>query len=150
MMRMNHVTTPIRVDRRKLVEAVRAAMAEHQAALAEARAGFQAAYAAELEAALAAVRAGRLRNPAFTSRLPVDHTSVYRSALALYEAGVEDTVLVTPDEFRQLVQNEWPWSREFWAANARYSVIALSKHRELGGAADDDAAFDLPVGGAPQ
>lgn len=40
---------------------------------------------------------------------PEDHTDEYDKAIGMLEMSVDDTVLITHDEYRQYVLDEWFW-----------------------------------------
>lgn len=111
----------IKVSKSELLKTLRENLEAHQAAYAEARDGYKDALIAEIEAALAKVKAGDLKYTYSTLTVPVDHSKDYQRAISMLEYSVEDTVLLEERDFQQFVQDEWAWKEAFAASNLQYS-----------------------------
>ena len=104
----------------------------HADVVVEAREGYVKQARAALEKRLLALEHGSVVALSFRLSVPVDCTSTYDTAIAMLEMHSEDTVTLEADEFRCLVQDQWDWSREFWATNKVYSPTATATAEELG------------------
>lgn len=63
--------------------------------------------------------------------LPSDHTADYDRVLAMLELEVANTVVLQTEEFRNYVQDEWAWSRNWAASNSNY--VASPKFAKYSG-----------------
>ncbi len=52
---------------------------------------------------------------------PEDHTEDYDRVLEMLEWETQNTITLSQDEFRQLVQDDWDWSRQHRFNSAHYS-----------------------------
>ena len=148
MMRMAGITmkTTVRVD--ELLATLRKNLETHASLVAEARVGYVDAARKALEARLASLRDGKVVALSFALYPPKDHTEVYKSAIKMLEWTTDPTVTLGADEFRQLVEDEWSWSGDFYLHNAKFSgrtrTEALSKGYRPDDLGDGDACGSAP------
>ena len=54
--------------------------------------------------------------------LPEDHTEDYDRAIAMLSMTEEKVLVLTPDQFRQLVLDQWSWKQTFEFSNTSYGT----------------------------
>jgi hypothetical protein len=52
---------------------------------------------------------------------PKDYSDVYETALTMLSWTTDETIKLDADSFRNLVMDEWDWSKAWVFSNARYS-----------------------------
>jgi hypothetical protein len=68
-------------------------------------------------------KANREVIPWFKEDVPTSFEEEYKLAIDMLEWSTEtDTVLLTQNEFKQYVNDEWNWSQGFKATNSKYGV----------------------------
>lgn len=135
MMRMNNVKMVTRVPRQKLLETLKANLAKHAGIVQEARNGYIKKAKLALEGRMEQLRKGQVVSLMFSLSPPVDNSEVYKSAIAMLEWNENEFVELHPDEFRQLVQDEWDWTDNFLASNSTYSRTSWNWLNEKTGGA---------------
>jgi hypothetical protein len=93
----------------------------HAKMVAEARDGYIKRATAELEKRLIQIKEGKLVALTFTLKVPKDYSSVYRTTISMLRAHTGDEIELSATEYRQLVEDEWDWIRDFAGSNASYS-----------------------------
>jgi hypothetical protein len=74
-----------------------------------------------------AVAQGKIVALRFNLHLPVDHTAEYDTAIRMLEMHTEDTIKLSADEVRCLIENKWDWMQDFIAKNEVYSPLFETK-----------------------
>ena len=139
MMRMSNISMTTSVDRLKLLLTLKLNLSKHSEIVKEAREGYIKKAMREVERRLLELRKGRVVTLSFSLSPPVDHSEVYRSAIQMLEWNTEDKIELKADEFRQLVMDEWDWSRSFLVGNSLYSKTASDL---VGGGEENDMYED--------
>lgn len=104
---------------------------KHKGMVEEARVGYLKRAEAALQAKLDEIRSGRVKTVYVTLNAPQDMTTVYDTAIEMLTMHTGETITLSGSEFRQLVQDEWDWSDDFLAKNARYSsTVAAAASRK--------------------
>lgn len=57
---------------------------------------------------------------------PTNHTQAYERAIKMIEMSADDKFVLTQDEFRQYVMNDWDWKQAFISSNSMYLTKASS------------------------
>ena len=144
-MRMNNIAMKTKIERKKLLEKVKANARKHVEIVKEAREGYVKKARAALESRLKQVLKGQVVSLSFTLSPPQDYSAVYKNVVQMLEWNTNEYVELGPDEFRQIVLDEWDWHDNFLAANSHYSGQALSwMHEKAGGSLVQPD--DMPVG----
>ena len=130
MMRMSNIKMTSKVERLKLLAAVRENYARHQTIVAEARKGYLAAASDALLRKMGQIRDGIISPLAFTLQVPQDHSEVYKNSIEMLEWNTQEHVELEADEFRQLVRDEWDFTETFLLANLAYSATARGTYQE--------------------
>jgi hypothetical protein len=76
----------------------------------------------ELEDHLARVAKGELVRVQIPLPTPEEHTADYDAAIEMLKMEVNDTVEIHDTVFRNLVMDEWEWTRRFAANTSSYLV----------------------------
>lgn len=136
MMRMNNIKMTTTVAKDKLLATLKANLAKHSDIVREAREGYVKRAKAALESRLNEIRQGKVVALSFTLSPPQDYSEIYRTSIQMLEWNTEETVDLQPDEFKQLVLDQWDWRDNFLASNSHYSKQAKDwLDEEVGGAA---------------
>lgn len=120
----NSMKMNTRVKREDLIAALKRNQERHTTIVAEARAGYVQAAKATLLRRLNDLEEGRIVDLQFKMAPPLDYSEAYRTALQMLEMNQDDTIVLTADEFRCLVLDEWDWTSSFFACNSVYSATA--------------------------
>jgi hypothetical protein len=116
----------IEVLKARLVETLAANKATHEADFDLAWEGFIDKVLTRIDGMRADTIAAR-KTPGISYKLgvglnpPVSYSEDYRRALEMCEWEVADTVNLTEDEFKQFVQDEWDWKRQFVSSANLYT-----------------------------
>lgn len=124
MMRMHNINMKTRVDKRKLLEALRSNLSRHSAIVQEARDGYIQAAKKALEIRLEQLRKGKVVALSFTLTPPEDYSEIYKNVISMLEWNSNDYVELQADEFRQLVEDKWDWQKNWLFGNTRYSKMS--------------------------
>ncbi len=122
MMGQYGIQMNITCDKDEILEKLRANLEQHSKLVAEARDGYVKRAATELEKKLALVREGKVVSLSFHLKVPKDYSTVYKTAIQMLEHHQEERIVLSATEFRQLVEDEWDWTREFFGSNSAYSA----------------------------
>jgi hypothetical protein len=109
----SEVLTTLRENRKK-----------HSAIVKEAREGYMAKAQAALSAKLDQLRSGKLTSLSFSLHVPLDYTKVYDTAIRMLELHTEEKIKLDAAQVRNLMQDEWDWSDQFYGTNMVYSKMA--------------------------
>ena len=126
MMQMLGINLRVTVKTSELISALTASRESHQKMVAEARAGYLVEARAQLQARLAELDQEKPVNLVFKLKVPKDFTKVYDTTLGMLKQHTGDTVELSADEYRHLVEDEWDWTREFIETNNAYSLSTRS------------------------
>lgn len=96
----------------------------HLSIVKEARAGYMDKAEAALSAKLDQLRSGKLAALSFSLRVPADYTKVYDTAIRMLELHQNDTIQLDAAQVRNLMQDEWDWTDQFYGTNMVYSKMA--------------------------
>jgi hypothetical protein len=111
----------ITANKKEILVTLRKNREEHQSIVKEARV----VYAKKAEAAimkkLDALRSGKIVSLAFQLAAPLDYTTVYDTAIRALELHTGDTIDLSADQVRNLVDDTWDWTGQFMASNSLYS-----------------------------
>ena len=114
----------ITVDVATVLDTLRKNRENHARIVAEARAGYLQAAAAELEARLSLLKAGKVVALSFDLPLPGNYLQEYDTAISMLELHTGIQLEMTATDVETLLQDRWDWHRHFLFSNAPYSKIA--------------------------
>lgn len=118
------ITMSIKAKKAEILTAMEKNLETHSKMVAEAREGYVKRATAELEKRLGQIKEGKIVALTFRLAVPKDYSSVYRTAIGMLQAHTGDEIELTATEYRQFVEDEWDWIRDFAGSNAPYSAIA--------------------------
>ena len=127
-----------KVKKAELLEIVKQNRKDHKDVVAEAMENYRRAAIAELESMLADAKAGRRIRRSIELIQPMDMTREYDQIIRQLEMEVEDTVELSAGEFAQYVLNRWSW-REQFASSARMYARSNSAATYLDQMKDDES-----------
>lgn len=111
----------ITANKKEILVTLRKNREEHQSIVKEARV----VYAKKAEAAimkkLDALRSGKIVSLAFQLTAPLDYTTVYDTAIRALELHTGETINLSADQVRNLIDDQWDWTQNFTASNRLYS-----------------------------
>lgn len=120
----------ITVEREKLLEKLRAGLAKHKIAFAEAHDDYVKAAGAFVRAAAERVAVGDLSNLDFSRHCqkPVSFEDDFEAAISMIEMSVEGHITLDERTFKQWVLGKWDWAGQFEAYGmaAKSALSALS------------------------
>lgn len=111
------------VDKEKLTEILTANREQHRAVVEDAWKGFRVEAVIVLDERLEAARKGLRQSLYVHLEMPEDHTDDYDRALGMLQMDERDQVLLTQQEYAQLVDDDWGWKRQWTNTNANYSAM---------------------------
>lgn len=130
MQQIHRISMNITVNRERLLEKLKENRAKHAQIVKEAKEGYWAEVARRLIKLLEDIREENGPKPiSFTAQPPKDYTGEYDTVITMLEYHTEETIQLTPDEARQLLEDRWDWMSAFLETNSAYSEAA----RALGG-----------------
>ena len=113
----------VKIERTKLLAKVKANREQHVKEYAAAYEGYRAEAVKRLGEQFKRAKAGEKFELHFSLAQPESQADQYDTAIAMLEAGVEDVVELTREQFRELWQDQWDWSRHTKAMFANYSSL---------------------------
>jgi hypothetical protein len=132
MNRIYNITLKTTCKTEDVLARLRANREEHVKIVEEARVGYIEKAKEALRTRLADFEKGRKgASLAFNLKPPVDNTGEYDTVISMLEMHQGKTIDLNPDEVRQLVLNQWDWTREFLTSNAYYSGTARAASEAL-------------------
>ena len=124
-MRNQNIQMKTTVKRSDLLTALKKNLDNHAKIVAEAREGYVEQARKALTNKLDELKGNRHQTSlVFSLSPPQDYSETYKSAIAMLEWNTADEVTLEADEFRQLVEDKWDWTMNFYATNSNYSSTA--------------------------
>lgn len=112
------------IDKAELLAALRKNREQHRVVAEEARQGYRAEAERALRAKLDDVVSGKIVPLSFSLVVPVDYTSVYDTAIQMFDMAKATEVKLDAQQFRCVVMDQWDWRGRFLQANMNYSQSA--------------------------
>lgn len=126
MYMMGHlgITMTIKAKKADILAKLRTNLESHSKMVVEAREGYVKKASTELEKRMAQLKEGKIVALTFHLKVPKDYSTVYKTTIGMLEAHTGDDIELSATEYRQLVEDEWDWTRDFAGSNAPYSAAA--------------------------
>ncbi len=121
MMRHLGISMEVTCNTSEVLGALVKNRAQHAEMVKEAQAGYVEKAKVALQKRLGELIEGKCVSVAFALAQPIDHTSVYDTAIHMLQRHTSATVTLGADEFRHLVDDEWEWLDHFLEINSSYS-----------------------------
>jgi len=104
---------------------------QHQKVVKEARTGYVKEAKRALAKKLKLLEQGKITDLSFSLRPPQDYTKVYDVAIEMLTLHQGETIELGGAQVRNLMMDEWDWTRQFLYANYAYSATAkkMSENR---------------------
>lgn len=110
----------VRLDKNTLLTTLRQNREKHAKDVAEAREGWKKEVMGDLEKAIEDIRSKGTTEFRYLESEPDDHTEDYDQAIRMLELSIDDVITLERDCFQNLVLDDWPWKKDFFASNAKY------------------------------
>lgn len=114
------------VERDNLLDVLNTNRDAHRAIFEEAIEGYRKAAVEQLEEHIDRIKAGSLKEVYLRVPVPYDHTDEYERIIGLIQMSKDDEVVLTPDEYRCYVQDDWDWKNAWLISNKGYSATAAA------------------------
>lgn len=111
---------PFRIPKSDLMERVQSNRDAHREVYEKAMDGYRGAAMKFFGEQLERAKDGKPFMTVFTEPMPEDHTGDYDLVLEGWAMTQDSEVELDMREFRQYVQDEWGWKKEFMATSANY------------------------------
>ncbi len=129
------ITMNIKAKKDDILVTLERNLESHSKMVVEAREGYVKRARAELEKRLGQIMEGKTVALTFHLKVPKDYSSVYKTTIGMLKAHTGTEIEMSATEYRQLVEDEWDWTRDFAGSNAAYSSstrdYAISKGYDL-------------------
>ena len=134
MMRRLSIQVTTTVDRQELLSILEKNLAEHTKIVEEAKQGYLVKAKGALQKALEKIDQGELLDLSqhFRLRPPTDYSSAYKTVIKMMTMNQKSLVELAPDEFTQLIEDQWEWSGDFFGTNKAYSASASMSASQKG------------------
>ncbi len=127
MQRRFNLSLTVTCATEEILEALRRNREEHIIIYEEALVGWREKCIAALEKHLEDARNGKI-NLNFTNLAkPHSYASVYTTVIEMLQMHKDPLVVLTADEVRQFMQDQWEWADAWLVSNSRYSGTAANK-----------------------
>src|SRR5271155_712033 len=114
----------IRVEKTKLLETLHKNKAEHREIFLEALEGYRKAAIKLFEENLERAKAGKPFHIYFQLIQPSDQTKDYDRVIGMLELDTETHILLSEQDYRSYVLDDWNWKGTFLTSNSTYSAKA--------------------------
>lgn len=117
----------ITANKAAVLDKLRTNRAEHAKIVAEARVAYAEKAKAALVKKLESFKSGKIVSLSFKLVGPLDYTTVYDTAIRALEMHTGETIELSADQVRNLIDDAWDWSGQFTSSNMMYSDTLKKK-----------------------
>jgi hypothetical protein len=121
----------ITANKKQILDTLRKNREEHKAIVAESRVAYVKKAEAAVMKKLDQLRSGKVISLAFQLTVPLDYTTVYDTAIRALELHTGDTIQLSADQVRNLIDDQWDWTGQFTSSNSLYSEKLRKKYENL-------------------
>ena len=114
-------------NKNAVLDKLRTNRAEHSKIVKEARVVYVEQAKKVVEKKLEALKAGKVVSLAFKLTAPLDYTTVYDTAIRALEMHTGETIELSAEQVRNLIDDAWDWSGQFTSSNMMYSETLKKK-----------------------
>ena len=111
----------VKVDRKQLLERVKANCAKHREVFEKALANYREFVIEELESMIDDARSNKPIRTIVNLQAPVDHTKDYERVIDMLEMSVNEVIELDEEHFAMYVRDEWHWSQTVAHLNTSYA-----------------------------
>ncbi len=126
MMRHFGMDLKVTVNRASILTKIIENRERHITIFKEARAGYIKNAKEALLARLEELENGKAKSLSFSIIPPMSMVSTYDTVIGMLQASVDENIVLTATEYRQLAEDEWDWMDSFLSTNSRYSASATA------------------------
>jgi hypothetical protein len=127
MQRMYGISMSVTCNKADVLAKLKANREEHAELVEDSRKGYLKKAQEVLDKKKADILKGKVVALQFNLHLPQDHTAEYDTVIRMLEMHTGDTIVLTADEVRCLIENKWEWMQDFIASNQVYSPLFKTK-----------------------
>ena len=113
---------PIKVSKDQLIKTLKKNRKKHREIFLEAQRVYRVKMIEEMDRAMDEAKNGGEIHRAFSLPVPEDHTSDFDTVILMLEWSKRKTWVLTQQEFRAYVENEWGWQQSFAANSIAYTT----------------------------
>lgn len=117
----------VTVDRNTLVNILEKNKKEHREKFNKAWEVFNKKAIDWFEKRLAQLQKGKLPDTYFTLPVPEDHTDDYKQMIDMLNMHTNETIVISVNEYRNYVNDDWPWTPATTTTYASYGVRLKGK-----------------------
>lgn len=108
------------IEKKKLLDIIRANKTEHRDTYEAAKKAYKQKGIELLERLIGRLRDGNTLKPHLDLPIPEDHTEDYDRAIQMLVLDSRENIELNEQEFRQFVQDEWDWKRQWQFSTSSY------------------------------
>ena len=108
------------MHKQDLITCLKQNYVNHRETYLKAREGYRNRVVKELESMVVEVRHGADIRNSMSLPEPEDHSEDYTRSIQLLEMCLDEEVLVTDEDIKRLVMDEWDWKDHWTAINSNY------------------------------
>jgi len=112
--------TRVTVKKQTLLAALKKNREGHRAIFLKAQEGFRRLCIEHLDKMIADAKAGRSFATSIGLKAPQDHTREYDVNIQMLEMSEDDKLVISEEQFRHFVQDDWEWLEDFLSNSAQY------------------------------
>lgn len=112
----------IRLPKDEILNRIKENRTEHVEIVEEARQNYKQQMVEKLQEKINDVEAGKDVSHHIDLPKVVDHTEDYDRAIEMIEMSVEDTLIMSTEDYARYVNDDWDWKHQFRMSNAGYTT----------------------------
>jgi hypothetical protein len=113
--------TRVTVKKETLLAALRKNREWHRSVFLKAQEGFRRLCIKHLDEMLADAKEGRAFKLSVGLQAPQDHTKEYDVNIQMLEMSEDEKLVISEEQFRHFVQDDWEWRADFLSNSAQYT-----------------------------
>jgi len=110
----------IKMHKQDLITCLKQNYQVHRETYLKAREGYRNRVVKELESVVADIKHGAEIEDSLSLPEPEDHSEDYKKSIHLLEICLDDEVLITDEDVKRLVMDEWDWKDRWNSINLNY------------------------------
>jgi hypothetical protein len=123
---------PILVDKANLIEIMEENRGKHRKVFNDALAGYARAAEQVLREHMETLRQGKYPEIRILLERPEDHTRDYDRVIGMLKMHTGDTFELDEQSYRQFVDDDWTWKRQWLDTNITYAAGSVAANYEVG------------------
>lgn len=119
----------VRVKKSKVLEQMKANREVHNGIFLEALEGYHKEFLKKIQETLDDAKKNKKFQHYWIIEQPEDHTDEYDAIIQMLELSLDTELILTQQEFRTYMMDDWGWKNNFLNTNSTYSSTAASSLR---------------------